>query len=334
MKKILFSLLLTININAVCVHEYNIQGYTLLSQLHTMNEKTAFYARPDGSFEEMGKLNEVIPTKNYLIQENQSHIEKDYNDRYVEYYQYQRVQLFLDEVKPKLEELDYKTEIIGKSLEGRNLYSISPINLDLNKKTVLMFARHHGDEGTANWIVEGFLKKALASQDFNRKFQIVLYPMVNPDGAESKRRYNKKGRDLNRSWDSNPSKSYDEIKIIQTHLNKILLSKMKPVIALDMHGSFTEDFIYRVSKSFSGKEFFNLQQEFISSLSERDLWQAGQYNISNGHKKMSRILLVRDFNINSLTHESIRDIPLSRNRTLDNLKDQGRAIVDTLIELY
>ncbi|WP_372651577.1 M14 family zinc carboxypeptidase [Halobacteriovorax sp.] len=334
MKKILLSLLIVFNSNAVCVHEYDIQGHTLLSQLHTLNEKTTFYQKENGTFEEVSYLKNIHPHKSYRIQETQPHIKKDYDDRYIKYYQYQRVIEFLSEIGPSLEQLDYKTEVIGKSLENRNLYSIFPKTLDRSKQVILMFARHHGDEGTANWIVEGFLKKALASKKFNDKFQIVLYPMINPDGAQAKRRYNKKGRDLNRSWGSTPSKSYDEIKTIQNHLNKVLLSKTKPIIALDMHGSFTEDFIYRVSKSFAGKDFFNLQQEFISSLSERDQWQAGQYNVSNGHKKMSRILLVRDFNINSLTHESIRDIPLTRNRTLQHLEDQGRAIVDTLIALY
>ncbi len=334
MKKFLLMLLFTFNSNAVCVHEYTIQGEKLLSQLHTMNEMTSYYQKKDGTFEVIQSLKKINPSHKYVIQENHPTIKKDYDERYIQYYSYQRMINFMSEVTSRLNSLDYKLEVIGKSIEGRNLYSISPKRIDPKKKVILMFARHHGDEGTANWIVEGFLKKALTTKAFNQKFQIVLYPMVNPDGAESKRRYNKKGRDLNRSWGVSPSKSYDEIRTIQEHLNRTLLSKRKPIIALDMHGSFTEDFIYRVSKSFAGEDFYNTQQDFISSLAERDQWQAGQFNVSNGHKKMSRILLVRDYGINSLTHESIRDIPLNRGRTLNDLTEQGKAIVDTLIELY
>ncbi len=322
------------NINAVCVHEYEIKGYNLLSSIHTLNEDTSYYQKQNGSFELIRNLQEINPTSDYIIQENQSHIKKDYNDRYIKYYQYQRVNEFISELRPVITNLNYRTEIIGKSIEGRNLYSIYPKELDPNREVILMFARHHGDEGTANWIVEGFVNKALKSKEFNQKFQLVLYPMLNPDGAEAKRRYNKNGRDLNRSWGTEPSRSNDEISIIQAHLNKVLLSKRKPIIALDMHGSFTEDFIYRVSKKFAGVDFYNLQQEFIASLGKRDPWQGGQFYNSNGDKKMSRILLVRDYKINALTHESIRDIPLSSSRSLDDLKDQGRFIVDTLIELY
>ncbi len=37
--------------------------------------------------------------------------------------------------------------------------------MDLTKKTIVMFGRHHGDEGTANWIIEGFFKRFLGSAE-------------------------------------------------------------------------------------------------------------------------------------------------------------------------
>lgn len=334
MKKLIISFILTLNTHAICVHEYEIKGHNLLSQIHTMNEEITFYQQQDGTYREIGKLKEIGPSLNYRIQVNQSNIKKDYNDRYIQYYSYQRIQDFLTQSSQALKQHGYKTEVIGKSLEGRNLFAIAPEKLDPNKEIILMFARHHGDEGTANWIVEGFLNKVLDSKEFNSKFQLVLYPMVNPDGAEAKRRYNKKGRDLNRSWGSTPSRSSDEISTIQAHLNRVLLSKRKPLIALDMHGSFTEDFIYRVSKRFAGQAFYNKQQRFITDLGQRDNWQKGNFHTSNGHKKMARILMVRDYQVNALTHETIRDIPLSESRTLQDLFTQGEVIVDSLIKLY
>lgn len=198
-----------------------------------------------------------------------------------------------------------------------------------------MYGRHHGDEGTANWIIEGFVEKLLSSENFFDRFQLILYPMVNPDGAEAKRRYNSNGYDLNRVWDSNPARSKDEIGIIQTHLKKIYLGKSEePVIALDMHGSFTRDYIYRVRKTFRDIGFYNLQQSFIDELGSRDPWQAGTFNLSDGDSKMARIYLVRDFEINALTHETPRDIPKRGSRSIETLKSQGVDVFESIMTLY
>ncbi|ATH07221.1 hypothetical protein BIY24_04505 [Halobacteriovorax marinus] len=334
MKKILLPLLFTLNSHSVCVHETTISGAQLLSQITHYQNSKAYYQLEDESFNELQSISLIEPQRNYLIQQLQAPITKDYNDRYIKYYKYERMVEFIKSQREQLEQLNYQTQVIGKSIEGRDLFAITPREIDPKKKLILMFARHHGDEGTANWIVEGFLSKALKDNHFNENFQLILYPMVNPDGANAKRRYNRNNRDLNRSWGKTPEKSYDEVKVIHKHLDSYLQDNKKPVIALDMHGSFTEDFIYRVSKSFNGQDFFETQQSFIDSLGKRDPWQAGQFYISNGHRKMSRILLVRDYGINSLTHESIRDIPLSESRTLKDLFLQGEAVLDSLKELY
>ena len=267
---------------------------------------------------------------NYTIQRNQPKIEKDYNDRYVEYYRYERIQNYIAQKRESLESLGYKIETIGKSLEGRDLYAIYPKTIDPSKETVLMFGRHHGDEGTANWIIEGFLDNYLSDFEVNSKYQLILYPMVNPDGAENKVRYNKSGKDLNRVWDTAASRSKDEVGIIHTHLNGIYLNQNKPIIALDMHGSFTQDFIYRVKKNYVSRDFYNKQQSFIDELARFDRWQAGNFKLSNGDPKMARIVMVKDFGINALTHESIRDIELNNttNRSIQSLKSQGEAIVE------
>ena len=107
-----------------------------------------------------------------------------------------------------------------------------------------------------------------------------------------------------------------------------------PVIALDMHGSFTEDFIYRVSKTFKTPEFYNRQANFIAELGAKDIFQNGNAQTSNGHPKMGRILLVRDYGINALTHETPRDIRKTGNRQISDLKQQGIDVLSTIKQLY
>lgn len=261
----------------------------------------------------------------------------NYNKKYLPYYDYQRMKDYLTEVTPALNNFDYELKTIGQSLKGRDLYYIGPKNLDPNKQTIVMFGRHHGDEGTANWIIEGFVNHVFNfAGDFHERFQVLLYPMINPDGVEKMSRYNSKDRDLNRAWSKSVSKSKDEAKVINTHLQEQFKSNLSIPVVLDMHGSFTEDFIYRVKKSFISTEFYNVQQDFIDTLGLFDLWQKGYSKKSNGNSKMARIVLVDHFGLNALTHETPRDIKIKNpsGRTLDTLKRQGRDIFEAILKIY
>jgi hypothetical protein len=107
-------------------------------------------------------------------------------------------------------------------------------------------------------------------------------------------------------------------------------------VALDMHGSFTEDFIYRVKKNYVSRDFFNQQQNFIDELSAYDFWQNGNEKKSNGDPAMARLVLIDHYKKNAMTHESIRNISKNNNegRSLESLKDQGHALIKTIQNLY
>lgn len=309
-----------------CVHSRTVSGDELLNLKNV-------YVEIGEKYVHRRDIQKINKSQTYLIQEEHK-VQESNDGSFLPYYSYERLLSFLKVVKPKLEAKGYQLIKIGKSLKGRDLFSIGPKNIESSKKLVLMYGRHHGDEGTANWIIEGFVEKIL-STDWLNEYQLVLYPMVNPDGAEAKTRYNSNGRDLNRVWNVEPSRSHDEVQIIQRHLKSIVLGKgIKPVVALDMHGSFTEDFIYRVKKSFRNTDYFNLQGTFIETLSQRDQFQAGNFQLSNGDSKMARIYLVREFGINALTHETPREIRSNSGRNLEDLKSQGVAIAHSIEELY
>jgi hypothetical protein len=260
-----------------------------------------------------------------------------YNKTHVEYYRYAHIIKYLNRIKAKLSSLGYKIKVIGKSLKGRDLYAVYPNQISSAKKTVVMFGRHHGDEGTANWIIEGFMNELLTKNtDWFRTNQLVLYPMVNPDGAEAQTRHNSKGADLNRSWSYNASGDVDEIKTYHAHLRILLAQTSKVSIVLDMHGSFTEDFIYRVDQNFRGRAYHAHQQQFIDELKMYDPFQFGNFQISNGHPKMARIVMVKNYGLHALTHETPRDVKLrnNRGRSKQTLMDQGVAVMTSIRNLY
>jgi len=98
-----------------------------------------------------------------------------------------------------------KVEVIGKTVEGRNLYAMkyssSEFGKDKSKIKVLIFAQQHGNEQSGK---EGALllaKELLKSENkyLFKKIDFVLVPLMNPDGSEKNQRRNGNGADLNRN---------------------------------------------------------------------------------------------------------------------------------------
>ena len=337
MRVILLVLTLSFFVNAECVDERRVFGLSLKSLSDTFD----IYIETGNQFTKYTNQ-EIINTVQYNVQlqpKSHNHNEKNngdfsrYNRKNIEYYTYPRMVKYIENKRAQLNSINYKVEVVGRSLAGRDLFYIGPKNLDPNKKTIVMFGRHHGDEQTANWIIEGFLDRYLET-NMNDNFQLVLYPMINPDGAMKQTRYNLNRRDLNRAWTSASGK--DEIVSIHAHL-KPQLNQLKDIaIALDMHGSWEQDFFYRVERSHSGSTFYEMQSRFIDELALYDPWQAGQIIHSNGHPGMARIVLINHYKLNALTHETIKNIPLrnSRSRTKETLMEQGEAIVTSIRAIY
>jgi hypothetical protein len=98
-----------------------------------------------------------------------------------------------------------KVEVIGKSVEGRNLFALKfssgEFGKDNAKIKVLIFAQQHGNEQSGK---EGalLLAQTLIRQEFRYlfdKIDLAIVPQVNPDGSEINQRRNGNNVDLNRN---------------------------------------------------------------------------------------------------------------------------------------
>ena len=115
-----------------------------------------------------------------------------------------------DELKSYVHQLDQesdllKVEIIGQSVESRNLYALmfssSRFGKDKTKIKVLIFAQQHGNEQSGK---EGALLLAAELLKPGNRYlfdniDFALVPQVNPDGSEANKRRNANGADLNRN---------------------------------------------------------------------------------------------------------------------------------------
>lgn len=107
----------------------------------------------------------------------------------------------LDDIEPILMELnsDNQLEIIGKSVQGKPIYSYQ---VGTGKTKILLWSQMHGNESTTTKALIDFLnyisnKSELANQ-LLEFFTFYSIPMLNPDGAKLYTRENANKVDLNR----------------------------------------------------------------------------------------------------------------------------------------
>lgn len=129
-----------------------------------------------------------------------THLEKNKYEKLTSYDELTEFIYQLDESSQLL-----KVDIIGKSVEGRNLYALKFSNSifgdDTSKIKVLIFAQQHGNEQSGK---EGslLLARELIRTDNKYlfdKIDFALIPQMNPDGSEINVRRNANGADLNRN---------------------------------------------------------------------------------------------------------------------------------------
>ena len=128
------------------------------------------------------------------------------------------------------------TEIIGQTVEGRNMDMVVIGNPDLPKK-IWAIARQHPGETMAEWWMEGFLNKLVNKHDpvsrtLLDKFCFYVVPNMNPDGsANGYLRTNAAGANLNREW-SNPSMTHSpEVAAVRSYMEQTGVH-----FCLDVHG--------------------------------------------------------------------------------------------------
>ena len=98
-----------------------------------------------------------------------------------------------------------KSEIIGKSVQGKNIYALKfskgQFGKDKTKLKVLLFAQQHGNEPAGKEGALLLIKELIKPEHrhFLNQMDIAIIPQMNPDGAEKNQRRNANDMDLNRN---------------------------------------------------------------------------------------------------------------------------------------
>ncbi len=139
----------------------------------------------------------------------------------------------------------------GVSVQGRPLYFIDIYDKStIIKPTIVILSRQHPPEVTGYYALKSFLNTIVeqgGENGFLKKFRIMVYPMVNPDGVDLGHwRHNTGGIDLNRDW---ADYKQQEVRNIANHLvHEVNKSKNNVILGLDFHSTW-EDVYYTMDAS-------------------------------------------------------------------------------------
>ncbi len=146
--------------------------------------------------------------------------------------------------------------VAGRSVMGKDLPFVRIGKGDPDrKKVIVVFGRMHPPEITGFMALQSFTENLLVedtlSERFFDRFDIWLFPMLNPDGVDLGHwRYNANGVDLNRDWAYFRQPEVNQI--TQFILDRAKKYRNKIILGLDFH-STDKDLYYVFDDSFKTK---------------------------------------------------------------------------------
>jgi len=135
---------------------------------------------------------------------------------------------------------------IGNSKLGRPLQMLDILEGSPQGKDIIaILSRQHPPEVTGYFAMQAFVEELLAdkplSNDFRKKYHLLVYPLMNPDGVDLGHwRHSAGGIDLNRDWayyhqPENLQVANSIVKIARTN-------KAKVILGIDFHSTWYDIF--------------------------------------------------------------------------------------------
>ncbi|NQY33384.1 MAG: carboxypeptidase family protein [Alteromonadaceae bacterium] len=133
--------------------------------------------------------------------------------------------------------IDCQLQVLGQTLDGRDISLLKVGEEGEGKKTIWLTARQHPGETMAEWFMEGFIDRLLDEDDgvarsLLNKAVFYMVPNMNPDGSvRGHLRTNALGANLNREWQTPSMDRSPEVYLVR---EKMLSTGVD--LFLDIHG--------------------------------------------------------------------------------------------------
>jgi Zinc carboxypeptidase/Cytosolic carboxypeptidase N-terminal domain len=236
------------------------------------------------------------------------------------------------ELKRMLDRHKLKPEVIGKSVEGRDLYLLT---IGSGKKVIWLMTRQHSWESFTSWVGEGFIDHLLlpAGAKLRQQATFKIIPICDPDGmAHGGVRFNRHGFDLNRNWDVTDPQRMPEITAQRNAIFRWLDSGKPVDLFLSLHNTETAEYI---DGSASAKEMVARVYQILTSKTtfsptrppqiEPTTADTGRMNVVQGlerDRKLRAMLMEQRITFNP---------KLNRIPTIDDRKKFGAQLAEALV---
>jgi len=201
-----------------------------------------------------------------------------------------------------LASLGLEPGIIGITHEGRPLVKVV-VNETGNPAApaIVLMTRQHPPELTGEIAFRTFVETVLSDDEhmsaLRRTHQVILYPMMNPDGVDGGHwRHNAGGVDLNRDW--GPF-NQPETQAVRDHVRQFVADGGSIVFMLDFH-STSYDVFYTISRV---EERSGLSDRWLDGIRQRVPGYVIRDEPSGTAPTISKNWFFREFNTVGVTYE-------------------------------
>ncbi len=225
-------------------------------------------------------------------------------------------------------------EIIGESALGQPL-SLLRIKNETSKHAIVLLGRQHPTEVPGGTIslkafVRTILSQSSLAKDFRDKFEIIVMPLLNPDGVDAGNwRYNANGKDLNRDW---ISFSQPETKAVRDWMRTRTsnIEENKFCFGIDFHTSYSGPYLltldtipHQIKPKITSEWIRGIQDLTTDTLDIRPRSQSLPYSYN---------WMINEVGIEAVTYEEGDEI----DRSLIKLraKNYANMLMKTLIDQY
>jgi len=163
--------------------------------------------------------------------------------------------------------------VIGKSKLGRDLLFLDICQgVKKDKEAIAIISRQHPPEVSGYMAMQSFVETIMEdsplSNTFRKKFRVVVYPMLNPDGVDLGHwRHSAGGIDMNRDWGVY---AQEEPRAVVNHMTKTLReNNNKLLVGFDFH-STQNDVLYTLSKDLIS-QVHGFKDIWVQALDEQNL---------------------------------------------------------------
>ncbi len=220
-----------------------------------------------------------------------------------------------------------QTKDIGYSTLGKPIRLLSAGN-PASENVVVIIGRQHPPEATGFLALQAFVNDLMKNDSlavsFRDEFQLIMVPMVNPDGVDMGHwRHNAGGIDLNRDW---YSFNQPETSAIRDYLVSWVQENNKQILfAIDFHS--TQEDLFYVFEEDRETNMTGFTHRWLDRI-EQDL---GDYEANriptSGNSPVSTRWFYDTFETEAVTYEVGDDSPRKR------IERIGESAADALMEL-